>query len=424
MAESAGIFFEISISEKDIKRFLNHKFSHSPFGGKIGYYFSKLFNECVTNPRNVFIFHYNKENSKCFVAWLQNNFEEKLLQPFDELLTILSSYKIGEAPDYAIVASIYPNVFSGYKIQHNSFGKVSVEQIPASITKKLMDRFWSFSKNNDFPEPQKALRKRDYIYKNFKNYYKRYLTHLEEVEKPNKIMLATKDKPFYLFNTFYAYDGKVYYLFSYTKQMIEVSNADPLTLKLVVGILVDKNFVFTQKNLGNFPPNNQKNIPFSGLYDVHKYVITDGIDGGSFTYVKNKSETVYWKDKNAVYIHTRDKKNTCLKKVENADVDTFEYLNFCFGRDKNNVFFEDKIVDIDPENYTLNKNGFMFDNKNIFYYDNKIPLNASTFKVISYECSTNPFIGPFVLEDKNGTYKFNRNRKWKDDKIKPILNKL
>ncbi len=404
MSEPTGIFFEVDVSEKDVERFLNHKFSHSSFGGKVGYYFSELFNECVTNPYDVFIFHYNKENKKCFVAWVLNHVEGRSFQPFEELLTILSSYKRGEVLDYAIIASIYPDIFSGYKIQRNIFEKVSVEQIPASATKKLMDKFFSFSQNNSFPEPQKALRKRNYLYKNFKNYYKKYLIHFEEVEKPNNIALATKDKPFCLFDDFYTYDGKVYHLFSFTKKMVEVLNADPLTLKLVGGILVDKNFVFTQEFIGNFPPNDEKNISFPDLYNVYKYVIADDVDGCSFAYIKNRWETVYWKDKNAVYIHTRDKSNTYLKKVENANVDTFEYLNFCFGRDKNNVFFKDKIVDIDPENYTLNKNGFMFDNKNIFYYAIKIPLDAPTFKVVSYECSTNPFIGPFVLEDKNGKY--------------------
>jgi len=96
-------------------------------------------------------------------------------------LAILSSYKSGEVPDYAIIASIYPDVFSGYKIQRNSFEKISAEQVPASATKKLMDRFWSFSRNNEFPEPQSALKKHNYLHKNFKNYYKKYLTHLGAV---------------------------------------------------------------------------------------------------------------------------------------------------------------------------------------------------------------------------------------------------
>jgi len=225
---------------------------------------------------------------------------------------------------------------------------------------------------------------------------------------------ATKDKPFQLFDNFYTYNGKVYHFFHHTKQRIEVSNADPLTLKLVANILADKSFVFTQRFLGTFPPNDQKNISFPDLYNMYKYVIAEGVDGGSFAYIKNRLEAVYWKDKNAVYIHTRDKNNTYLKKVENADVDTFEYLNFCFGRDKKNIFFKDKIVDIDPENYTLNKSGFIFDNKNIFYYEVKIPLDAPTFKVISYESSINPFIGPFILEDENGKYEF--NKEWKYDK--------
>lgn len=412
MAESIGIFIEINIDEKDVKRLLNHKFEEAQFGNKLGYYFSELLYNTQREAGNVFIFNYDKKLQKCFIAYLINHFNEKDLSLFPKIFEIMSGLKIPDTIDYGIVASTYPEVLWAYKIMGNKVEKISSEKTPENIVVHLSEKFWSFSTNNDFPEPQKALNERNYFYKNFKNYYTKYLGYIEEIEKPSKIAKATKENPYHLFNEFYTYDLKVYEHKSYTRQIIELPKADPLTLRSVAGIIADKNHAYICRLAAGSPPNvvDHGKYTTNNPNSVWEWIIAEGVHGGSLTYVKEKWNTVYWKDKYAVF-HS-------LKKVEDADVTSFVYLDFCFGKDKNHVFYLDKIIPIDVNNFILNKNGFIYDNENIFHYQHKIPLDAKSFKVLTYESEVNPFMGTFILEDKNGKYEY--NILWKDKLIKPL----
>ena len=409
MAEPTGIFIEIEIDEKSIKKMLNHKFEKASYNKKLGYYFCELLHNCDTsNPAAVFIFNYNLNTKKCFIAYLLNHFEKSLIEPFTDVLQIISVLKNPEITEYAIVSSIFPEVLEAFKLTNSKVEKID-KNLPIEIVNNLTDKFWSFSKNNSFPEPKEALNKRNYFYKTFKNYYKKYLAYIEEVERPNKIAQATKENPYHLFDNFYTYNNKVFDYKTYTKQVLELPQADPITFRNVAGIKADKNFVFNIKLAPNSPPKTSKvgTYIMNNPNSIWEWIIVDGIDGNSFNYVKEKWDTVYWKDKNAVFIY----ENQELIKLEEADSKTFTYLNFCYGKDKNNLFYLDKVIPIDVNNYTINKNGFIFDNNNIFHYENKLELNAKTFKVLKYDSEVNPFKGEFILEDKNGQYSYNRNRK-------------
>lgn len=107
-----------------------------------------------------------------------------------------------------------------------------------------------------------------------------------------------------------------------------------------------------------------------------------------------------------------------MTKLEQADSKTFEYLDFCFGKDLNHIFYLDKVIPIDRNNFILDKNGFIYDDKNIVHFQHQILIDVKTFKVIEYQSSSNPFIGTFILEDKNGQYEYNRNSK--EGIIKPV----
>ncbi len=411
MAEPAGIFIEVDIDEKGVKKLLNHKFEEVDFGKKLGYYFSELLYSCDTNPSNVFIFNYNSKTNKCFIAWLLSRFDPSDIALFDAIMPIISSVKNSDTIDYAMVATTYPEVLVAYQITNEKVRKIAADKMPVSVAEHLSNKLWSFSDNNSFPEPKKALNKRNYHYKNFKNYYKKYLLHIEEVEKPGKISIATKDKPYHLFDKFYTYDNKVFQFRSYTNQIIELPKADPLTLRNVSGMLVDKNFIFYDKLTSNSPPksvdrqNNSKAI--------WEWAIAASVDGDSFNYVKEKWDTVYWKDKDAVFI-IRDHVPTKLKQV---DSETFEYLDFCFGKDKTHVYYRDTIIPIDVNNFELNKSGFISDDKHIFHYEHQIQLDPDTFNVLHYKSDVNPFIGPFILEDKNGKYEYKRETELKITKL-------
>lgn len=255
MAEPAGIFIEITIDEKGVKNLLNRKFEQVSYGKKLGYFFSELLYDCKFTAGNIFIFNYDKKTNKCFIAWLLNHFEKSQIEPFDEVLEVLSSVKTSETVDYAIAASTYPEVLSAYQITDKKVSEIAPETLPENVAEHLTQKFWSFSKNNSFPEPDKALRKRNYLYKNFKNYYQKYLLHIEEIEKPAKIAQATKEKPYHLFDDFYTYDEKVFEIKTYTNQVIEILGADPYTLKMKANFLMDKNHLFCTRLAPNSPPN-------------------------------------------------------------------------------------------------------------------------------------------------------------------------
>ncbi|EMY14728.1 hypothetical protein LEP1GSC043_1266 [Leptospira weilii str. Ecochallenge] len=49
----------------------------------------------------------------------------------------------------------------------------------------------------------------------------------------------------------------------------------------------------------------------------------------------------------------------------------------------------------------------MYDDAVIYHYDFRIDMDAKTFEILDFEehsKTTNPFMGPFLLRDKTGTY--------------------
>ena len=412
MAEATGIFINFNIEEIQLKKLLNHKWEKISFGKKIGYYFSELLYQSATN-KSVFIFHYEAKTNSCFIAYLVNQYDKTLFEPFESLLQIISTVKQENTTEYAIVATTFPEVLTAYQINVNEIKTLSAKEVPAEAITHLFNKFWSFSDNNSFPEPDKAIHKRNYFYKNFIAYYKKYLSYLEEIERPKKIAAATQSNPYHLFDKFYSYDNKVFEFRTFTNQVIEIPKADPLTFRNVSGIFADKNTVFLSRLAPHSPPNiNPKNGKGNNPNAIWEYYAVQEVDGNSFNYIKEKWDTVYWKDKNTIYI-LQDK---MLKKVQEADPTSFEYLDFCFGKDQHHVFHLDQKLPIQPSNYTLNSYGFIYDDQTIWYYENQIPLDAKTFKVEKQIANKNVFQKTFLLSDKNGEYEYNRD--WKESLVK------
>ncbi len=416
MAEPASIFIDVTLDEKRVKKLLNTKFEHAQFGNKVGYYFSELLYNRNTQPENVFVFHYQKKEQKCFIAYLLNHFNEYSISHFPEILSIIGKLRSAGQMDYAIVASTYPEVLWGYQIT-DTIKKVPAKNIPQAVIEHLATKFWSFAENYDFPEPQKALQKRNYFYKNFKSYYQKYLAYIEETLKPEKIAQATEEKPYLLIDNrylkVYTYNHKVYAIHStfdhvmgFIEKEIEIPGADPYSLTMMHGILKDKNHVFNSRLAKNSPPATIE-TPVGKVNNpdaIDEYYMVEGIDGGSFEYLKEQWDTVYYRDKNAVFYN--------LKKIEKADRASFEYLDFCYGKDKYHVFHKGDILPIDVNNYTLNNHGFIYDDKNIFHYANQVFLDAKTFEVLDDVKGSNDGVNmegsvvnaTFIVKDKNGKY--------------------
>jgi hypothetical protein len=410
MAEPTGIFIDVEIDEIDLKRLLNQKFKKAKFGKKIGYYFSELlYRSYVNEADSVFIFNYDKKSKHCFIGFLVNRFSHTDISPFPKVLEIISSFKKSNSSNYAIVASTFPDLFNAYLLKQNQVIEQSLDDFSNDVVHQMINKFYSFSQGQHFLRPQKALNKRNFFYKNFK----KYLAFMEVAEKQKKIANATRKNPLLLFENLYTFENRVFFK-SRDKSFVEIPKADPLTLSQTgLSILTDKNHIFIKKMES---PLTEINI--SSFQEINwKYEIIEGIDGKSFEPYKYKYETTYWRDKLSVY-YIKEFGDADIIKVVQANQESFEELNFGFGKDKNHIFYRDKIIPINTIHFNLNKNGFIYDEKNIFHYQNQIPLDAKTFKILEYESEQNPFMGTFILEDRSGKYKYNRD--WKGETMKLI----
>ena len=415
MTEPKGIIFEATISEKALGKFLHHQILPAPrengdqsqpaiVGDKVVHFLAKTLYQCENNTTGVFLLNYIDKKKRLFCAFMHKDGKEELITPFYEILKILSFYKESDTPDYAIITSLMPEVSEGYKILNNKVEEILSQNLKSDVISPLLDKFWSFMIDNDFPEPAKAFKKSNYYYKPFQKEYEKHIRLQEEIERPARIAKATKENPYYLFDSFYSYEYKV---FDFSRKEAEISEADPLTFKKAGKIFLDKERVFARKLINKGLPVTMQNLTDP---ETHwEYFIIPGIDAASFTPVKERWDTLFWKDKHHVYIETTEV-DYPFREIELADVATFEYLAFCFGKDKDHIFYKNEIIDIDPQCFHLDKHGFISDRNNIYHYENKINLDPATFTIISVESLQNPFLGTFILGDKNGSYEYEQNR--------------
>ncbi len=417
MTAPKGIIFEVGIGEKALKKFLNHQFSFLPDQAtdhteladvnRVMDFFTYTLYSCEDTTKGIFLLNYNLAKERFFCAYILKNYEAEAVGRFSDILRTLSSYKDTENPDYAIITSIVPEVEIGYAISKDKLEKVSSNGLKSHVIDPILHKFWSFMKKNDFPEPDRAFKIKDYYYKPFQNAFKKYVNHQKEIERPAKILQASKENPFHLFDDFYTYDQKV---FEISRSVVEVVNADPYSFKKLANAYLDKNYVFARRLANNGAPVTLQNLAHPET--CWEYAIIPEIHAETFTPIGDRWDTLYWKDKNCVYVEITATETgyNSYRKVELADLDSFEYLGFCFGKDKNHVFYKDQIIAIDPEHFELNINGFIYDNKNIYHYQNKIELDPVTFKVVSVESLQNPFMGAFILEDKSGRYEYEQSK--------------
>lgn len=400
MAEPAGIAFKLNISETDLNNFLKCKQASTEnfieIGenehktnpkNKVSQFMAELLYSCNNQSQNVFLFQYNTEKKELFFAYILNYNWTYYANAVLSILKQASTFQDLQKENYALCFSpISFDFYSAFSFQKgNTINRK--QDIANSLLQEYIDEVWfHFDKKADcFPEPAKAIRKKNYFYRTIILAYKKYLKIIEEQEKPEKIRKATTSNPFCLFDWIYTWEGKIYNCLYGTDIPIEFLHADPLTFKKVGSVYADKNYVYK--------------CSFDNIVN-NSYCFEKGIDGATYQVIGgNSMEYLFTKDKNHIYLEE--------KVLLEADVRTFKVIDFAYGKDKSNVYYRDKIIPINPTEYKIDKHGFIRDKNNIFHYEEKIEMNAITFKVLKYENDVNPFIGVFVLEDKNGIYEYN-----------------
>ncbi len=266
----------------------------------------------------------------------------------------------------------------------------SYKNIKSKYLKPIRKLYYDFDFNDYKP-----------IYSTLTIYNEKKWLRTPTKKKFKKIREATEENPYLLiedrFTTIYTYDNKVYDC-SYKK--IEIPNADPYSLMIMKsGIIKDKDNVFNSRLAPNSPPATIKTEigTINNPNAIYEYYSIPEIDSNSFEEIKEKYDTIYYRDKNSIFYD--------FKKIEKADRNSFEYLDFCYGKDKNFIFCRDKIIDINVNDFFIDRYGFIYDKNNIYYYENQIFLDIETFQVLGNERGSNNI---FILKDKNGEFFYNK----------------
>jgi hypothetical protein len=119
---------------------------------------------------------------------------------------------------------------------------------------------------------------------------------------------------------------------------------------------------------------------------------------------------IYAKDANHVYIRDR----LDYRPIAGADSKTFKALDFGFARDAQNTYYRDHTLEGIGKNFTLDDCGFLKGEQAVYHYGFKRPVDAPSFQVVNLEDKlkeTNPFLGVFILSDRDGTYRFDGGTK-------------
>lgn len=177
------------------------------------------------------------------------------------------------------------------------------------------------------------------------------------------------------------------------------------------GFFKDENFVYygeittresSLKKLDNIDPNSFELInkfyskDKNRVYRLNEYEpwitgvsILEDSDPATFKLLQEDG-FIYGKDKNNVYYE--------WKKIQGADTETFQILDYPYSKDKNNVYYsyEGIVESADPETFIVVKSGFYMKDKNNVYYNGKIIQGADS--------ETFEFVKPGYAKDKNNVY--------------------
>ena len=187
---------------------------------------------------------------------------------------------------------------------------------------------------------------------------------------PNKVQIKSYFSPDKTWLMYAAYDGNITCLRDACSSEINPNNLS----------LTNDEFIWSGKKVFGYVRSEKSYRICVDQREEIKYelkLIADNADPENFTTgYKITPDAVYWYG----------------KKMEEADVGSFELLHFGFAKDKNNVFFEGNIVyGADPQsfvetpvgdvNYYVDKNGFFGDDDGqhyltVPYMNKKYPKDA------------------------------------------------
>jgi hypothetical protein len=378
MAEAAGILLRAYITEAELAAFFRRQVDYGEGRASVGHVLSALLDRDEFGC-DILIVHHDPDYDRLFLAWIVNRLGEDDLELIWPVLEALAKHLYPTVPAKGAVASILPKCFESLLIQNGNVVLGPAELVSQKELRSLSDQLWSFARNGEFPDPARAMRRRNYHCKPFRQAWKAYRKWRDEVDRPARIAAATEAEPYRLVHRVYCWDGKVVERDDFTGRDIPFPEADPLTFRSAGGFYADKNHVWVRRLAENSPPLTVETP--DGIVNnraaIWEYRILPGIAGADFTWFDSRWDTTLWTDKRRIYTWS-DRKLVALPDVVASEFRTYGQ---CFGTDGKAVFCGARKLPLNVERMRT-EGGFVWDDEKVFIAGTELPLHGKTFRIL------------------------------------------
>jgi hypothetical protein len=385
MAESAGILLRAYITETELAAFFRRQVDYGEGQAPVGHVLSALLDQDEIGC-DILIVHHDAEYDRLFLAWILNRLVEDDLELIWPVLEALAEHLYPAAPAKGAVASILPRCFESLLIQDGSVVLGPAELVSQKELESLSDQLWSFARNGEFPDGARAMRRRNYHCKPFRQAWKAYRKWRDEVDRPAGIAAATEAEPYRLMHDVFYWDGNVVKRDSFSGRDIPFPEADPLTFRSEGGFYADKNHVWVRELAENSPPSRivTDHGDINNREAIWEYRIVPGVVGADFTWFDHRWDTSLWTDKRRIYIWSEGG----LVPLPDVVASEFRTYGQCFGTDGKAVFYQAKKLPLNVERLRT-ESCFVWDDEKVFVAGTRLPLHGKTFRILGQKQQLN-----------------------------------
>lgn len=158
-----------------------------------------------------------------------------------------------------------------------------------------------------------------------------------------------------------------------------------VVISIAVAIFVGCTYSSDKSLWGNdYYVNKNGQVYLKGDGFVYLDDILSDVDAKTFAIIKNSG---YIKDKNAIFAIKADGAHRWASRVDGADMSSFAGAGGSYGKDRNHVFFEERIVEsADPSTFVAEEQdagvGYAKDKQHVFFEDRTISDRPNSFRLI------------------------------------------
>ena len=405
MAEPAGLLVSCQLSEAALNAWFRRKIVVDGERVPVARRLCALLDQGASG--DVLIVHHDPAEERLFLAWMLNHYRPELLAPIWPVLEALAAQLDPTARAEGVIATTFPEAFGAVRLSAGRVDQLGADAVEPGHMEALSARLWRFARNGAFPDPASSMRARSCQCKAFRRAWKAYLSWRDTQERPARIAAATRAAPFNLLQDIFVADGVVFQRHDFTGRDIPFPGADALSFRVEAGYFADHAHVWQRQLAPGSPPETvlQGAMRVNNRAAIWEYRPIPGADGGTFRWLFDRFDTLFWRDGARVYAETRvhaEGAGRRLVPLDGVDPDGFRAYGRCFGTDGHHVHFMATPLQLNAAELQT-EDLFIWDQSRVFIRDHELPFRGDGFRILARKRVKPNLLDSFRLTDGSRT---------------------